>query len=730
MDGASDGAGPDLGIRSRETWIALAVAILATTVVAWGWVHEAATSLPHVAPSGQRLSDWARAARWADSSLIVWILSWVPHALGTNPTTLLGGNVLHPAGRSLLGSEALLSYVVLAGPLYAATGNAVLTANVTALATFALGGWLFYLVLRREGVSVTASTVAAVAVALGPMRTPPSVHVVQFSNVFFPLLLLAFQARRRAPLVFLAALAGFLSSFYLAAMVAALVAIELTLLARREGIARAVTPAIAVVAAAVPFLLLTFMYLDYAQKAAPEEPAQMSALAGRLMQQAFLDRSSATGIGWPIFMLAALGTFLPSSRSPRLSRARWIAIALVGIVVASGPDVAIGGHVIELPWALVRDTPLVALRSYDRFVILAQLGLAGLAAHGIDAILRRIPGAAASHPARVAVHGVVAALLLVAVTNGRAAELWATRMQQTAILAAGQSCYAQLRVLPPGPLLVVPGPASKLGLRNEAWQGDAMVASTVHWLPTINGHTRFRPWWFPQLTYLTSALNKRPEDLRPVVELTGLRWVLVNGDKVAPAVYERWKRAAAAGPTLRQVCEQDAQLLLEVTVEPQTSWREALARDPLPGHSALGTSLAPIPEPAARATVAGTPAKGTAVAGSRVGLDVLVRNSGTQTWPALMPPGADDGLVVLQSQWQTPDGVATGEPVRVRLPFDVLPGEQVRVHVAHDAPATPGPYRLAIRVVQVGGSPFASSQPLVVPVVITAAMDDAPRRSL
>ncbi len=717
---------PEAGLRARETWAALAIALLATTTIAWSWVREAATSLPHVAAGESTIDDWARAALWADSSLITWILSWVPHVLGTDPLALLDGNVLHPTAHSLLGSEALLSYAVLSGPFYAATGSAVLTANLTALATYVLGGWLFYLVLRREGVSVTASAIAAAAVALGPMRAPATVHVVQFSNLFFPLMLLAFQARHRTLMVLLAALAGFLSSFYIAAMVAAVAAIELALLARREGIAKAMRPAAAVLVAAVPLLILTSLYIGYAHRAAHEEPGTLSAMVGWLQQRAFFDRTARNGIGWPLMGLAVLGAMLPTRGSHGFERARWIAITLVGIIVASGPELQVGDHVLPLPWALTRGTPLVALRSYDRFVVLGQMGVAALAAHAIDGIFRWTARAGTAVATQIAVRSLIAVGLLLAVTNGRIADLWNSLMFRTSVASPSHAFYPYLRRLPHDPLLEVPGPAAKLDLVNEGLQGDAMVASTTHWLPIINGHTRFRPWWFPGLTVVTNGLNARPNDVRRVVELTGLRWILVHGDEIPEGVYKRWQRAGAAGKPLRVVFEQDRHLLLEVRQRPQTSWQDALARDPLPGRSALGTPLDPIPDSAARATVTTHALGRTAVAETPVGLDVQVRNSGSQTWPALLPPGSkDDGLVMLQTQWQTAGGGPVGDALRTRLPLDVLPDDQVTVRVTHQAPRAPGAYELVIQVVQVGGSPFRPTHPLVVPATVTAPPDAA-----
>ena len=75
-----------------------------------------------------------------DAQLIVWILSWVAHALGHAPTTLLEANINHPAPAQLTGSDYFLSSQLLFAPLEIATGNAVLATNLTALATYCLAG--------------------------------------------------------------------------------------------------------------------------------------------------------------------------------------------------------------------------------------------------------------------------------------------------------------------------------------------------------------------------------------------------------------------------------------------------------------------------------------------------------------------------------------------------------------------------------------------------------------
>lgn len=705
-------------VSRAEVAVSLAAATLVMTAIAWPWLRSASHVLPHAPPSGGAISEWARGALWADSALVVWILAWVPHALWSNPLGLLDANVLHPTPQSLLGSETLLSFALVSGPIYAATGNAVLAANVTTFLTFVLAGWLFYLVLRREGLHPLACAIAAAAFAFGPMRIPPRVHIVQFSNLVLPLLALAFTARRRTPLVFLAALVGFLSSAYLAAMVGVLAAVEIAFSLRREGLARTAGPATAVALAALPFLALGLAYASYTRDAVGGGASELHPSVGLLMQSRLLnDLSDPESIGWLLTALAGIGLVLRRPAGPALGRAGWATVAALGLILASGPELRVAEWTIPLPMALLRDTPFDALRSYNRFVILAQMGIAALAALGMDGILARSTKRA-SRKLRVAAQASLGLVLLIGVTHPRPLALHHTELVEVPVYLPRHGFYPLLRSLPRGPLLEIPGPTRKEDLPNEARQGDAMIASTIHWLPIVNGHTRFLPWWYPDLAAMISRVRS-PQNLRGVVEMTGLRWILVHGDEIPADEYRKWQRLARRGTLFKIAFERNRHLLLEVRQRPRTTWRQALLQGAAEGRSALGTRLEPLAEAAAKATVTTSRTTHRVPPGGRIQFQASVRNLSAKIWPTLLPPGSkEDGLVVLESRWRAPDGDEIGDVRRTRLGRDVLPWETVSAKIELEAPATPGTYELVVNLRQVGGARFAATEPLVVEVEV------------
>ncbi len=125
----------------------------------------------------------------------------------------------------------------------------------------------------------------------------------------------------------------------------------------------------------------------------------------------------------------------------------------------------------------------------------------------------------------------------------------------------------------------------------------------------------------------------------------------------------------------------------------------ALADGPTPpGQQDERPGAEPLAEEAYRASVAVFgPVTTTVAPGSRVPVDVVVRNIGPLTWPA----GSRSALAIAAC-WRPADGppgpVATVAP----LPHSVEPGQEVRVSVSVPAPAEPGRWMLEVDVVDEG----------------------------
>jgi Interleukin-like EMT inducer len=106
-----------------------------------------------------------------DPRLFTWVMLTVARNLTTQPALLLHGNAFYPVGNSLTFAEPLLTPTLLAGPLYALTGNPVLAYNLTLLGFWALSGWAMYLVAFRLTGRHAAAFVAAAIFTLAPYRT-------------------------------------------------------------------------------------------------------------------------------------------------------------------------------------------------------------------------------------------------------------------------------------------------------------------------------------------------------------------------------------------------------------------------------------------------------------------------------------------------------------------------------------------------------------------------------
>jgi 4-amino-4-deoxy-L-arabinose transferase-like glycosyltransferase len=91
-------------------------------------------------------------------------------------------------------------------------------------------------------------------------------------------------------------------------------------------------------------------------------------------------------------------------------------------------------------------------------------------------------------------------------------------------------------------------------------------------------------------------------------------------------------------------------------------------------------------------------------AGGRRSFEVIVRNVGGETWPAV-PDAAGRYAVSLRARWLGSGGAPAddGEAV-ARIPFDMEPGDTAGLRLEVSAPGAPGEYVLELFVVQEGGA--------------------------
>ncbi|MGN6813582.1 MAG: hypothetical protein ACTHMP_22150, partial [Thermomicrobiales bacterium] len=184
-------------------------------------------------------------------------------------------------------------------------------------------------------------------------------------------------------------------------------------------------------------------------------------------------------------LLAAIGVAF----SRRRERWLFVALAATGVALTLGPYIDLGQWRVPLPyWLLYETVPgFTALRVPTRFVILALLGLGGLAGFGVEAIargLRRIRWRPNSRPARLATV-ILTVLLVVApfVTEYR------THVGMTGPVADAVSApvYRWLADHGSGPILELPLPP------HNTIPAYLNLTTTVHWRPVIGGNSGFMP---------------------------------------------------------------------------------------------------------------------------------------------------------------------------------------------------------------------------------------------
>lgn len=461
----------------------------------------------------------------ADLDLLVWILSWTARAVVIMPSGLFDANIFHPAGNALAASEHLIGLAPLATPLWFATGNPVLTYNLTALGVTVATAWTLWLAIREAEPAPVAAFVAAALFAFDPAVTSSWTRLHDSAIWLFPLIfLLAFRAARRPTPALLALLtattalqilAGAYTAFLLATFMAALVP-ALLIDARRSGrsglwpLASLALGALLAAPSALPYLGLTSSPdLADAVQQAPSLPLSFELAA----------RSLLSGSGILLLPAAVVGLVRGRTRLPvRLSL---LLAALVSLLLATGPQGSLvpGTDLPSLFSILVDTVPGFAmLRAPTRFLLVARLSIALLAGYGLGVLVGRL----LTTPLflrTAAVSSAAAFLVLVQ-------PIWPlplTEPLRTPYTTGAHRWLAENGAR--GAVLDLPAatsPAAQL-----AATGRAMLGATEHWLPLLNGYSGYPP---PSLDLLMTLADRlpEPEAFAELCRYTDLRWIVAH----------------------------------------------------------------------------------------------------------------------------------------------------------------------------------------------------------
>lgn len=656
-----------------------------------------------------------------DAQLIVWILTWVGHALGTAGTDLFAANIAYPAAHQLTGTDHFLASQLLFAPAWICTGNPVLATNLAALSTYPLTALATERLARRLGALPATAWLGGLMAALGPIVVPFNVHVLQYPPLWFPVVaLLLIELREspsvsRAALLLLALLGGILTSSYMALILAVASAIwaasEFLRRLPQGGRFLILVAGSALVSASLGALLLQ----PYAARAAVEPgsavPYQLS--ANDLWQRwAFVEAFATQRVGRVGALAVLLGAAVAFAARCRLAirvSATAIALGVTSLVFAAGIPAPLEG--------LVAGTPLALLRSPTRFVVLTGFAVVLLFDVTLDAILRALP----VRP-RMVLAAAVGAWLCFS-PGARFADIG---MHPVAALARG-TVYDQVAAIArrdgPGALLELPlfGKKSGSGERVFPLEPDSMIGSTRHWLPLIGSYNGYQA---PHRGLLLETLAALPQEsaLQDLIDMTHVRWILIRPRAEWPrrSEHDTLVAALAASPSIGAVERVQGFTLLRIDRSPQRgAWFESLRDGAATGRTLLGTALGRIAEQSAIAHVSWVPHREQAIIGEPYVLVVTVSNEGARAWPAALRParsmildqrtpnpqtGAD--VVAFSIVWRNlGDGTTTGAAL-VPLRRDVVPGDALTQTIVVTPPATSGTYELEVGVEQQGGARF------------------------
>ncbi len=626
----------------------------------------------------------------ADVDLMLWVLSWDAHALVTHPRDLFSANSFYPAPYSLAFSEHLLGHVPLFAPVYWATGNPVLATNVSILVSQALCGLGLHLLARRF-VESPAAWVAGFVFAFHPWRIDLLGHFYVLGVQYMPLALwfserLLERGRRvDATGLALCLLLQLSSSFYLAYVVALAFGTYLPLALWRWrdvlDLRRLLSILLAVIVAAVPFLVTSLPYLlvrhwgfvpSYEESAGAAYLGLSPFFAAEQVRQYFADR----GMGAVTYGLALVGLLAFRGRGVLVATA--LLLVVVGVTLALGPietdllGVAVPGPFRILQWVL---PGFDAVRVPVRLLLISTLGLALLAALGLDVLLTRLP-APGRWPASAGVLG------LVIWSYGA---LTPVPLHARPVGEAVPRAYRWLAKHGEGrPLLELP-----LGRLDQ--RARRMHLSSYHWLPTIDGYSAY-PSDFARYVHRLAVRLPTRSAVERLTDVVDVGWILVHRDELRQGP-GRWRELPDG---LTRMAEFGGDLLLRVDRPPSPEAVERLRRSRV---SVEGTELGPLERCEGRLELVDPPEEPWP-AGERIRLRVRVVNDSDAAWPAVAVRPRH--LVRLATCMADVASEFCTGPTRALLGDLPAGGEQI-VPIWVLSPAFVDEMRLDLDLVQVGG---------------------------
>jgi hypothetical protein len=514
-----------------------------------------------------------------DGLYSIWNISWVAHAIVSDPLHVLDANIFYPHRRALTFSEANILGGLIAVPAWWLTGNPYAAHNSALLFAFSttlIGTWL--LAWRLSG-SRAAAAVAAILFAFCPYFFSHSAHIQLLMGGGIPLAMLALHRLVDAPspgrglVLGLTLGAQALACAYYGIFAGLMVGYGVMFLATSRCLWKVgrFWSAVAIAAAASIVSVLPF-FLPYV--AMQREEGFRRSLADALRYSAAPSSylaSPAHAHHWLLAMARALGwhagevlfpgmlalvlggagfalairsrSALPSGmNTDRETALLYGSLGALSLWASFGPPAG-------LYTAMFHAIPLFTfLRAPSRFGLIVAFALAVLAPFAVRQLLRTWPRRAAWSAAALA----LAALI----------ELNALPFPWERALAVSPA-YGLLARMPRAPVAEFPFYGDRAAFPLHA---QYMVLSTAHWMPLVNGYSDYIP---PDFRESASVLDSFPSsDTFAVLQRHRVRYIGVHWDMYGARAGEIRARLQPFAQYLRLLAADPGMSLYEIVSFP------------------------------------------------------------------------------------------------------------------------------------------------------------------
>ncbi len=517
-----------------------------------------------------------------DQLFILSILEWTRTALFARPGDFFVGNFYYGSGGALFGSDLLLGFLPIYGPIAWVVQNPVLAYSITHIAAFALNaGAMYAMVLVLTG-SRPGALLAGAVYAFGPLQLAYANHF-QFLGAWYLPLVLLFGIRLwrgggwldfgLATLMVWTQFATAVHLGVIAAMVYAAFVIPPAVyrVAVRRDVKLGVAMVGAGIVASLPFVPIVYGYLSFAdawranrditevQNFAPQLRDYLSPNGRLQWYDALMDRFPVPSGERRIFpgfvppALAALGAgagllgWTGRRRELRAVSVLLLALAALAVLFSLGTHwkrhEVVSEH--QLPYLLLFEHVPVfrAIRVVARFSLMAHFALAVLAGLGVYAITRRLT------------QRWLAAPLIGLLATGLVLLEALPRPLVTYPIPTDATLKAALRETPDGPVLLVP-----VSQADEIWRMWMATDSGVG--PLVNGysgHIWQQYWFFHDST--RKLMSGELGGLAKGLQAFGIRTVAVDLRHLSDRDRAAWE-VFANGPWVAEVNRADRHLLI------------------------------------------------------------------------------------------------------------------------------------------------------------------------